>query len=164
MTELAIRLLAFAVLPFAAGLAVPARIAARWNRPHPAALVLAVLAAGAWLAAAHFCRAYADTDRWGWRATEGFAHSGKWHLFAAAAMPLLGVAVRQALLRNDRRRLIAAAATAGLVAGLVAWRTLPVYGSWSASRERFARILFGKALLFAVQDSGPPPSQPVEKP
>ena len=80
-----------------------------------------------WFVAASLARSYADMNGAGSPLAEWFAHSGKWLvLFAAAAAGNGYICGAKQIPPTSWRRVFYFAALSGL-AGLVVWRTMPVY-------------------------------------
>ena len=68
-----------------------------------AAAVIVLLGSLAWLGAARAARLWAEGDGHAWWAAEWFAHCGKWYVFAASFLLLLGITTRTpGLLRRQK--------------------------------------------------------------
>jgi len=95
-----------------------------------------------WFAAAWLARPYADTNGTGSTLAEWFAHSGKWLVLLAAAAAGNGfICGAKQIPPTPWRKAFYLAALLGL-AGLVVWRTVPVYfllGDGRRDADHFVR-------------------------
>ncbi len=115
------------ILPFGCGLLIGGRL----RKMMPVNTHFRLMAAGAaltgWFVLSRLARGYAETDGRLWQVAEFWAHAGKWHVFSAAGMLVLGVAART---ETSGRGLAGASLhvfAALLIVCLTLWRTIPVY-------------------------------------
>ena len=116
----------FATAGFA-GWRLGKRCSGRSARLSPLAASLGIGLGQLWLVVSWWARFYADTDDVGATLAEWFAHFGRWLVLLAASVAGHGfICGAKQIPRTAMRRIFYCTAFMGL-AGLVVWRTVPVY-------------------------------------